>query len=110
MKRSEEGNIEEDSTVDEICTSNQVSPIEINVETDVDVESQNVDQHHQVQVEEPVKGVESLESVTEVSIQIEEKSAPPRLFSVHQSNVLYFLFFIGAALCLAGDMLMQYQR
>ena len=96
--RTEEGNNQETQN------SNQLSPRGVAVETDVDVESQDVEQDHQVHVMERVEVVGSMESA------MEEQSAPPRLFSVHQSNVLYFLFFIGAALCLTGDMVMQYQR
>ena len=90
-------------STNEIQNSNQVSPRLINIiETDLDVEAQNVDQHSQIE--------EGVNSAKASATKIEENSAPPRLFSVHQSNVLYFLFFIGAAICIGGDVLMQYQR
>ena len=96
--RTEEGNNQETQN------SNQFSPRGVAVETDVDVASQDVEQDHQVHVMEGVGVVGSMESA------MEEQSAPPRLFSVHQSNVLFFLFFIGAVFCIGGDVFMQIQR
>ena len=86
--------------------SKQVSPRMNNIIVkDVDAEAQNVDQNSQI-----IRTEEGVESGKVSDSQIEENSAPPRIFSVRQSNVLYFLFFIGAAFCIGGDILMQYQR
>ena len=67
---------------------------------EMDIETQNV--------EKAEKEQNDIEAVRPIDVKGNFNNS--KQFSVYQSNVLYFLFFTGAALCIGGDIFIQYVR
>ena len=67
---------------------------------EMDIETQNF--------EKSEKEHNDIEAVRPINVKGHFNNS--KQFSVYQSNVLYFLFFTGAALCIGGDIFIQYVR
>ena len=86
---------------------NETHDTRINSEKDEEDTSESRNTQNQFPIEIEMKNEKS---VAEDCNQLKEHNERSKEFSVQQSNVLYFLFFIGAAICIGGDISMQYLR
>ena len=86
---------------------NETHDTRINSEKDEEDTSESRNTQNQFPIEVEMKNEKS---VAEDCNQLKEHNERSKEFSVQQSNVLYFLFFIGAAICIGGDISMQYLR